>query len=455
MRTPRLATLLVAALMAPALPSLAAPTVPVVTPLVRSVALTAGTTLARLTDERLVGVTWSRGSGTVRARWHTPLGWTAWQTPEDDSAEPEPAEAAGTRAGTEPLWRPPLADRVELDVRGTQRDVRLVRVSDGTARSRPSLGARRAEAATGAALLGGVLSRADWGADESMRRGSPSYARAVKAVVVHHTAGRNDYSRADVPRVIRADYAYHVRGRGWEDLGYNLLVDRFGRVWEGRAGGIGRATIGSHAQGFNTGTLGVSMLGDATRTDPTADVTKALARVTAYAAATWRFDPTGTVTLTSGGSPRYARGAQVTLHRVFGHKETGKTACPGVLQDRLGTVRAFARTLLGPAPVITAVDVTQNPLGLPAPVTVRATLSQRAPWRVAVRDGRGRVVANASGDSATPQLVWSGLVPLVDGQPGVLPAPAGTYAWTVVADDGLHAAARRSGQVRLGLRTAP
>ena len=66
--------------------------------------------------------------------------------------------------------------------------------------------------------------------------------------------------------MIRADYAYHVRGRGWSDLGYNLLVDRFGRVWEGRHGGLGRATIGAHAQGFNTGTLGVSMLGDATRT---------------------------------------------------------------------------------------------------------------------------------------------------------------------------------------------
>ncbi|MCW2607021.1 MAG: repeat protein, partial [Frankiales bacterium] len=386
---------------------------------------------------------------TVRARWHTPAGWTAWTLAEDDSAEPDAAERDGVRLGTEPLWRPPLADQVELDVRGTQTGVRLVRVTDGVQHSVRRFGGARAEAATGAALLGDVRSRAEWGADESMRSGRPSYASTVKAVVVHHTAGRNEYSRDEVPAVIRADYAYHVRGRGWSDLGYNLLVDRFGRIWEGRYGGIGKATIGAHAQGFNTGTLGVSMLGDATRTNPGPQVTRALAQVTAYAAATWRFDPTTSVTLRSGGSPKFRSGQRVTLKRVFGHKETGQTACPGVLQDRLGAVRAGAKTLLGPAPRILSVTVSERPLGVPVPVDVKATLSRSTPWRVALRDARNRVVANAAGEDAAPELIWSGLVPLADGQPGVLPAPPGRYTWTVVADNGFQAPARRSGVIEV------
>ncbi|MCW2779070.1 MAG: repeat protein [Frankiales bacterium] len=452
MRSPRLVAVVAAALLSPALPSLAAPSVPVVTPLVQSVVARVGTTVAPLTSERLVGVTWTSGTGTVQARWHTAAGWSGWQKAEDDSLEPEPAERAGTLHGTDALWRPKGADRVELDVRGTQRGLHLVRVLDGVARTVRSLGLGRAEAADGGALLGDVESRADWGADESMRSGHPEYASTVKAVTVHHTANGNDYTRAEVPSIIRADYAYHVKGRGWSDLGYNLVVDKFGGIWEGRAGGIGKATIGAHAQGFNTGTVGVSLIGDMTKASPTPEAVKALARVTAYAAATWRFDPTTSVTLRSGGSPRYRAGQDVTLHRVFGHKETGQTSCPGVLMDHLGDIREGAKTLLGPAPQITDVQVTEAPLGLPAPVAIRGTLSRTSPWRVAVRDAAGDVVANATGEDTAPQLVWNGLVPLTAGTAAVAPAPAGTYTWTVVADNGFQTPARRSGVVRVGLR---
>jgi hypothetical protein len=275
----------------------------------------------------------------------------------------------------------------------------------------------------------------------------------VDAVVVHHTVQGNDYSEADVPALIRADYAYHVRARGWGDLGYNLLVDRFGRVWEGRYGGLGRATIGAHAQGFNTRTVGVALLGDMTHATPGPEVISALGRVAAYAGATWRFDPTATAVLTSRGSPRYASGRQVRLHRVFGHQETGQTACPGSLQQRLPDIRAAAAVLLGPPPRVEDVTVSGAPVHAPLPLRVQATLSREAPWTVTVRDNAGALVRRVDGESATAELEWNGLTG--PGDAAVLPARAGTYTWAVQVDDGYHRPDRRTGTVTVGLPVVP
>ena len=448
----RTAILLAAVLVAPAVPSLAGgPAAAVVEPVVRIAQLPADG-LHRLADgERLVGVTWSAGAPTVETRWRTPSGWTAWDEAHDDSDVPELVERAGAVRGTEPVWRPPGADLVQVRIDGVARGLRLVSVRDGVVRR--TRGAV-AHAGSGRALLGDVGSRADWGADESIRDRDVDYADRVDAVVVHHTVQANDYSPADVPALIRADYAYHVKARRWGDLGYNLLVDRFGKVWEGRAGGLGRAVVGAHAQGFNTRTLGVALLGDMSTEQPPTEVVKALARVAAYAGATWRFDPRETVTLTSRGSPRYPSGRRVALGRVFGHQETGRTACPGTLQGRLPDVRAGAAILLGPRPRITAVEVTGAPVHAPAPLDIRAPLTRESTWTGAIRDTRGRVVHEVSGESGEIALQWNGLVPVV-GDTAVLPAEPGTYTWAIQVDNGYHRPDRRTGTVDVGLPLVP
>ncbi len=443
-RVSRRAVILVAlALLGPVLPSLAAAHgLPAVTAFVQSAALGVGATTAPVTDsDRLIGVTWTAGAPSVRVRWLTASGWTGWEVAEDDSAVPEPAERATARNGTAPVWRPPGATLVEVGVDGVASDLRLVRVGDGAARRSWAFGLAPAAADPGG--LPGIRSRADWGADESLRRGAPDHAAAVKAVVVHHTAGSNDYGPADVPRRIRADYAYHVQARGWSDLGYNVVVDKFGGIWEGRAGGVGRATIGAHAEGFNTGTLGVALLGDMTRAQPTPEAVQAVARVSAYAADVWHFDPLGTVVLTSGGSPKHKSGTKVPLPRVHGHRDVGLTTCPGTLYDRLGEVRRIAAERVR----ITSVELTGAPVRPPGALVVSGTLSRAAPWFVEVRDPAGLLVTRSAGQSALARLEWNGLRSPADvaALPGLIPALPGTYTWIVEVGDGVRPPDRRQG----------
>jgi hypothetical protein len=406
--------------------------------LVTSVALDLGTTTAGLSHERLVGVTWRAGDATVRYRWHGTRGWSGWQTAEQDTGD------EGI-PGTEPLWRPADADLAQVTVTGTAGGLRLVRVSEG--RARRVLGITTAHAATGRAVLGEVQTRADWGADESWVRRAPSYASKVVAVTVHHTDNVNGYAASDVPSLIRADYAYHVKGRGWSDLGYNLLVDQYGRVWEGRGGGLGRATIGSHAQGFNTGTLGVAMIGDLTHTTASVAAQRALERVIAYAATTWHFDPRSTVRLTSRGSPRYPDGRVATLHRVFGHLETGRTQCPGSLQRDLPQLRALGWVAMHAAPRIVSTQLAGAPVHAPTPVVLDVHLSRPASWQAFFRDRNGLVVASATGTGTHLHLGWDGM----RSDPLPLPATPGTYSWTVKAGDGFHDPVERSATFTVGL----
>ena len=108
----------------------------------------------------------------------------------------------------------------------------------------------------------GSIRRAGWGADERQMGWTPEYAGPCKAVALHHTATANRYSRRDVPRILRSIYHFQAVSRGWGDIGYNVLVDRFGRLWEGRYGGLSRPVVGAHAGGFNRYTTGVACLGD-------------------------------------------------------------------------------------------------------------------------------------------------------------------------------------------------
>ena len=199
-----------------------------------------------------------------------------------------------------------------------------------------------------------VISRAQWGADEGMKCGPPRYDDRVRAAVVHHTAGSNDYSPEDSAPIVRAIYAYHTRTLGWCDIAYNALVDKYGQVFEGRAGGIDRPVDGSHTGGFNRNTWGVAMLGDFDRARPEDIQLRTVGRLLGWRLGLDHIDPKGTVTLTSAGGSftKFAGGQSVTLPTIFTHRDVGNTDCPGdavySAMDEIRDIAAHFNAPLGP-----------------------------------------------------------------------------------------------------------
>jgi uncharacterized protein with LGFP repeats len=288
----------------------------------------------------VVGLTWRPAaappSGTrLEVRGQRGDGsWTSWSPTEVEDSDDPAARAAGraTRVGTEAVW---LGEVRRVQVRfsdAVARAVRSGRVELVEPGSSPDDAVRSAPAGSAGATTARptILSRAAWGADESLRPCAPTYGTTTKALVVHHTAGSNTYTRSQSAAIIRGIYAYHVRSRGWCDIGYNALLDKYGQIFEGRAGGITLPVTGAQAAGFNTDTFGVSVLGTYTASAPPLATRTALTRLLAWRSATFYRNPKSTSQLTSrSDEARFRSGTVVTMPFVFGHRDVGYTTCPG------------------------------------------------------------------------------------------------------------------------------
>jgi hypothetical protein len=195
-----------------------------------------------------------------------------------------------------------------------------------------------------------VITQAEWGASTDYD-GTPEYATEIKAAVVHHTGVDSDnaVSCAESRARLRTIQQEHF-SRGYFDIGYNFVVDRCGQIFEGRSGGTDLPVIGAHDAGFNTGTVGISYIGNFESAKPSRAGLDAIARIVAWKFGMYGIDPTGKVTLTSGVPQGYSgnkvpEGTSITLPRVFGHRDTNSTACPGAnLYPQLGRIAQVART---------------------------------------------------------------------------------------------------------------
>jgi hypothetical protein len=321
-----------------------------------------------------VGVTWAHGVSipetgihfAARTRSHGV--WTSWsKIPYDPDHGPDPSSREGrhARPGTDPM----LVGRVgKVQVRAITgealpSDMKLAVIAPGHARhtavERAAIDTSRIDGGTGqdsvyravdpqpvtgstdtAALAAAVFtpepviySRAQWGANEKIREKSSLHYGDVHAGFVHHTVNANDYTRAEVPALLRSIYAYHVLSRGWSDIGYNYLIDRFGRIWEGRYGGVDRAVVGAHTLGFNDDSFAASAIGNYQIAKPSQAMIQAYATLFAWKLSLHGVDASSTRQYVTS---RY-------FQAINGHRDAAATLCPGqYLYNRIPDIRRLA-----------------------------------------------------------------------------------------------------------------
>src|SRR4051794_8220179 len=357
----------------------------------------------------LLGMRWrgdSRPAISVRVRRDGGR-WSRWSALDVDPGDaPDPAE--GSRRGlTAPLWTGE-ADYVQYRLSRPVPGLRIHFVnSTGTATA-----ADRARTAVRRAANGGVLAaarllslgsvahaqpaapgmgpRSSWNGGNCPPRRSPEYGE-VDMGFVHHTDTINGYSPSDSPAIVLAICRYHRNSNGWNDIGYNFLVDQYGTLFEGRAGGIDRPVVGAHTQGFNTQSTGVAVLGTFSSVAAPDAALRAVARVLRWKLPVSGQPTTGTATVTSAGGSdnRFRAGRQVTFPRIAGHRDADSTDCPGaVLYGQLPDLRRMVGSYGPGARSHTSLALFALPKLVQVPgtatVTGRLTLRSGAPVSGAV-----------------------------------------------------------------------
>ena len=355
--------------------------------------------------------------------------WSAWEplTINNHGLDDSSPEVAGIRYGTSPLLTE-TADGIQLriDTPGglepegteimlvdnpvTDEDALLPDPPDPSKVAPVSV----AHAST-AAGMPQIITRAEWGANERWRRGAPRYSSTIKAAVIHHTASRNNnYSPEQAAQQVRNLYSWFTRGLRYSDMGYNFLIDRFGRLYEGRAGGMDRPVIGGHTAGFNDQTFSVSAIGNFNRANsPAADmgaIVDSIASLTAWKLAMHHRDPNGRIPLVSdsaSGTSRFQPGQTANALVVGGHGDIGATSCPGRhLSAQIPAVRAATAAKMGPAMF--------NPVANPAtwaqgPMSITAAVNAPMNWSVTITNRCGNVVRTLGGQHGEPgimQIDW-------------------------------------------------
>jgi hypothetical protein len=233
-----------------------------------------------------------------------------------------------------------------------------------------------------------IVSRGAWRADPAYMTWAPQFY-SIKKLTVHHTATSDDYdNRAEAEAQIRAIYYYHSVTQDWGDIGYNFLIDKFGTIYEGRysrdyAGAnptgddaTGRGVTGAHTSGWNSGTVGVALLGTLTDHDATPAARDALIRLLAWEASRNGINPEVTEAFVNPVS-----GATITSPNIAGHRNYAATACPGdTFYPTLPAIRRDVAELIAGSTPAPDTSPPSQPTALTAvPGRTQVTLTWNAP----------------------------------------------------------------------------
>jgi hypothetical protein len=239
--------------------------------------------------------------------------------------------------------------------------VTILRMADGAPTTQPSTVAQSAQAATTQPL---VEPRTGWAADPLYMTWAPEFS-PTKKLIVHHTDTGNDYAdKAAAEQQIRNIYFYHSVTQGWGDIGYNFIIDKFGNVYEGRYSraynganpsgddSAGRGVTGAHTDGWNSGTVGIALLGTYAAQDVTPAARQALGSLLAWEASRNGIDPQATTPFVNPVS-----GASITGPNIASHRLYNATTCPGDTFDlTLPLIRADVAARVAPPGVSTVLS---------------------------------------------------------------------------------------------------
>ncbi len=416
-----------------------------------------GTTIDLPAGADLLGLSWAGRPGVpIRLRFRGAGGrWSPWVSAGSRGHDQEGAGSAGESVG-EPIWTGG-ASAVQLlpgEPLGQAR-LHIVDVSAGAgARSSTAEASAASLALAGPPLAAGagqppIIARRSWALGVSPPRVAPEYG-SVRMAFVHHTENPNGYAAGEVPAMLRAIYAFHTYTNGWNDIGYNFVVDLYGRIFEARAGGITEAVTGAHAGGYNYISTGVSVLGTFSSVPISAAARHALQSLLAWKLPLHGVPAQGKVAVRVNPAgaqfSKYRADARVVLPHIAGHRDGDSTECPGdVLYGELPSIRPVVGRMAGPiarltialgAPVPAApgpeagsgaaapTTTTETSPAQPAQRTVEGTLTLLSPGApvagasVIVQSRtvsrRGEVVKESTLAEAQtgPQGQWSAAVPL-------------------------------------------
>ncbi len=370
----------------------------------------------------LVGVTWdavqprkvSPEDLHVLVRTRSQGAWQDWTELATDSgdapADDETGAAAGaTREGTSPYFAGPsdgIQVRVDSRTGFVPIGLRADLIDPGTSDADSHLVASVPSTAAAAAGKPAVFTRAQWGADEKLRNGSATYEPKMKVAFVHHTATSNSYTKDQAAAAVRSIYAYDTNSLGWSDIAYNVLVDKFGQVFEGRAGGLDKYVRSGATGGFNAKSWAVSALGNYVSTDPSSAMLSSIEKVLAWKLGISHLNPQGKTHLTaangSGTTAKYKDGTKVSFDVISGHRDAGATACPGTkLYAKLPEIRSKVAALMGAQLYKTSASPKVVAKGETTPVQVSATALTAQTWRLDVTpQGSATVVRSYQGTAA-------------------------------------------------------
>jgi hypothetical protein len=289
-----------------------------------------------------------------------------------------------------------------------------------------------------------IIARSGWARGHARPRHLPEYG-SIKLAFVHHTVSPNGYGAGAVPAMLMAIFAYHVHVRGWWDIGYNFVVDRFGRIWEARAGGIDMAVIGAQAGGYNAESTGVAMLGDFMNAVPSRAALHALERLLAWKLSLHGVPAHGRVRVVVDPSAAsytpFRPGAHVWLPRVAGHRQGDSTDCPGnALYARLPSIRPRVTRLAGtPARVTLSPPAGASTANAPAAVSGELKLLTGEPLAEApveiqqLHRGKAGTVALATTDSSGRWSTTVGLSHNAELRALHRPQPAAVSDWKAIS----------------------